>query len=186
MASLGLASAGAALAQAEPVAANGLVVSADGTYVTDERLKLIWARCVEGMAWDGKTCTGKPLMLDRAGARARAVERWKAEGVNWRLPRVPELQRLFSKSAQPPGLDLTVFPAAPLDWHWTSTSDVKSAQQNQYAYGNAMQSRTGSTVNQMSYLHGWAVHMRTGESRKDVSKDAKLPVRLVRPLPVEP
>ena len=49
-----------------------------------------------------------------------------------------------------------------------------------------MQSRTGSTVNQMSYLHGWAGHMRTGESRKDVSKDAKLPVRLVRPLPVEP
>ena len=114
------------------------------------------------------------------------MERWKAEGVNWRLPRVPELQRLFNKSAQPPGLDLTVFPAAPLDWTWTSTSDVKSAQQNQYAYGNAMQSRTGSTVNQMSYLHGWAVHMRTGESRKDVSKDAKLPVRLVRPLPVEP
>ena len=186
MAWLGLASAGAAMAQAEPVAANGLVVSADGTYVTDERLKLIWARCVEGMAWDGKTCTGKPLMLDRAEARARAVERWKAEGVNWRLPRVPELQRLFNKSAQPPGLDLTVFPAAPLDWHWTSTSDVKSAQQNQYAYGNAMQSRTGSTVNQISYLHGWAVHMRTGESRKDVSKDAKLPVRLVRPLPVEP
>ena len=186
MAWLGLASAGGAIAQAEPVAANGLVVSADGTYVTDERLKLIWARCVEGMAWDGKTCTGKPLMLDRAGARARAVERWKAEGVNWRLPRVPELQRLFNKSAQPPGLDLTVFPAAPLDWTWTSTSDVKSAQQNQYAYGNAMQSRTGSTVNQMSYLHGWAVHMRTGESRKDVSKDAKLPVRLVRPLPVEP
>ena len=103
-------------------AANGLVVSADGTYVTDERLKLIWARCVEGMAWDGKTCTGKPLMLDRAEARARAVERWKAEGVNWRLPRVPELQRLFNKSAQPPGLDLTVFPAAPLDWTWTSTS----------------------------------------------------------------
>ena len=58
MAWLGLASAGAAMAQAEPVAANGLVVSADGTYVTDERLKLIWARCVEGMAWDGKTCTG--------------------------------------------------------------------------------------------------------------------------------
>ena len=58
------------------MAANGLVVSADGTYVTDERLKLIWARCVEGMAWDGKTCTGKPLMLDRAKARARAQERY--------------------------------------------------------------------------------------------------------------
>ena len=54
-------------------------------------------------------------MAPRRGP-ARAGERWKAEGVNWRLPRVSELQRLVQQiPAQPPGLDLTVFPAAPLD-----------------------------------------------------------------------
>ena len=56
MAWLGLASAGAAIAQAEPVAANGLVVSADGTYVTDERLKLIWASATATSASCRKSC----------------------------------------------------------------------------------------------------------------------------------
>jgi hypothetical protein len=165
-------------AQAEPV---GMVASPDGSFVVDERLRLAWARCVEGMQWNGKTCTGTPLMLDRAQARARAAERWKAEGLDWRLPRAPELQHLVNKSAQPPGPDAVLFPAAPLDWYWTSTTDVKSVQESQYTYGNVMQSRSGgSGANQMSFLHGWAVHLRSGETRKDMGKDAKLPVRLVR------
>lgn len=178
---LGLASALGAQAQ-NKAAEVGLSPSPDGSYVADERLRLAWARCVEGMEWNGKTCTGTPLMLDRAQARARAAERWKAEGVNWRLPRAPELQRLVNKSAQPPGIDPALFPAAPPDWHWTSTTDVKSVQQSQYTYGNVMQSRSGAGANQMSFLHGWAVHLRTGEARKDVSKETRLPVRLVRPL----
>lgn len=157
-------------------------VSADGSYVADPRLRLAWARCVEGMGWNGKTCTGTPLMLDRAEARSRAAERAKAEGADWRLPRAPELQHFFKRPGQKPGLDAALFPAAPPDWHWTSTTDVKSVQQSQYTYGNVMQSRSGTSSHQMSFLHGWAVNLRTGESRKDVGKDTKLPVRLVRSL----
>ena len=125
-------------------------------------------------------------MLDRAEARARAVERWKAEGVNWRLPRVPELQRLFNKSAQPPGLDLTVFPAAPLDWHLDIDlrREVGAAKPIRLWQRDAEPHRQhGQPDVVFAWLGGEPAH---GESRKDVSKDAKLPVRLVRPLPVEP
>lgn len=167
-------------AQSPSEPAPGMVASPDGSFVVDERMRLAWARCVEGMEWNGKTCTGTPLMLDRAQARARATERWKAEGLDWRLPRAPELQHLVNKTAQPPGVDAALFPATPPEWHWTSTTDVKAGQANQYTYSNTMQNRSGQGEGQMSYLHGWAVHMRTGEARKDAGKDSKLPVRLVR------
>jgi hypothetical protein len=32
----------------------------------------------------------------------------------------------------------------------------------------------------MAFLHGWAVNSVTGEARGDVTKQSKLPVRLVR------
>lgn len=169
-----------AQAQSPAEPAPGMVASPDGSFVVDERMRLAWARCVEGMEWNGKTCTGTPLLLDRAQARARANERWKAEGMDWRLPRAPELQHLVNKAAQPPGVDAALFPATPPEWHWTSTTDVKAGQANQYTYSNTMQNRSGQGEGQMSYLHGWAVHMRTGEARKDVGKDSKLLVRLVR------
>ena len=76
-------------------------LSADGAYVLDQRAGLAWPRCVEGMQWNGKTCTGQPLLLDRAEATALASERWKAEGVGWRIPRAAELQRLVDKSLSP-------------------------------------------------------------------------------------
>ena len=52
-----------------------MVASPDGSFVVDERMRLAWARCVEGMEWNGKPCTGTPPMLDRAPARARGTER---------------------------------------------------------------------------------------------------------------
>ena len=98
-------------------------LSADGAYVLDQRAGLAWPRCVEGMQWNGKTCTGQPLLLDRAEATALASERWKAEGVGWRIPRAAELQRLVDKSLSPPGLNPILFPAAPGQWHWSSTAN---------------------------------------------------------------
>jgi len=106
------------------------VLSADGTLVIDTRSHLAWDRCVAGMLWNGSTCTGRARLLTFAQARALADERWKASGVRWRLPRVPELRRLVNRGASPPAVDAAMFPGAPADWHWTSTRSVNTAAVN--------------------------------------------------------
>ncbi|MBU1353815.1 MAG: DUF1566 domain-containing protein [Gammaproteobacteria bacterium] len=134
------------------------VVSPDGAYVYDLRAGLAWPRCVEGMQWTGKTCTGKPLLLDRAEATALAANRWKAEGTGWRLPRAAELQRLVDKTANPPGLNTRFFPAAPDLWYWSSTANVSGLRAtNPYNYNTIRQDRQGDSAGQMALLNGWAV-----------------------------
>ena len=160
----------------------GWRVSDDGAYVIDVQAQLAWPRCVEGMQWTGTTCTGKPLLLDRAEATALATARWQAEGVAWRLPRAAELQRLVGKAAHnAPGADARLFPAAPDLWYWSSTANVSGVRGNQYNYNTIRQSREGDSAGQMALLNGWAVNMATGEARGDVARASKLPVRLVRP-----
>lgn len=171
----------APFALAEPSQpASEWVVSDDGATVIDVRAQLAWPRCVEGMQWTGKTCTGKPLLLDRAEAAALASARWKAEGVAWRLPRAPELQRLVSKSANRVGIDPRLFPAAPDLWYWSSTANVSSLRHNPYNYNTIRQNREGDSAGQMAMLNGWAVSLSTGEARGDVARGSKLPVWLVR------
>lgn len=169
------------LAAAPPPPAAEWLVSEDGVTVIDVRAQLVWPRCVEGMQWTGKTCTGTPLLLDRAEAAALATARWKADGVAWRLPRAAELQRLVNKSANPPGIDPQLFPAAPDLWYWSSTANVSGLRNNQYNYNTIRQSREGDSAGQMAMLNGWAVSLSTGEARGDVARTSKLPVRLVRP-----
>lgn len=160
-------------------------LSPDGAYVHDLRAGLAWPRCVEGMQWTGKTCKGKPLLLDRAEATALAANRWKAENIGWRLPRAAELQRLVDKTANPPGLNTRFFPAAPDLWYWSSTANVSGLRAaNPYNYNTIRQDREGDSAGQMALLNGWAVSLSTGEARGDVARGSKLPVKLVRPLEV--
>ena len=61
-----LAAAALPMAQAaEPPAAPddaAFAPTQDGTAVLDARAHTLWARCVEGMHWNGKTCAGTPLL----------------------------------------------------------------------------------------------------------------------------
>jgi hypothetical protein len=148
--------------------------STDGAYVIDPRSKLAWPRCVEGMVWSGQTCTGEPRLMTHGEAQALANARFKAERVAWRLPRLTELRRW---AATEQGQQL--FPAAPQDWHWTSTSRIDSTQANPYNYDSI--TRGSGTQDSLGVLQGWAVHMGTGEARGDVSRRTRLVVRLVRP-----
>lgn len=145
---------------------------------TDPRTQLSWARCVEGMQWTGKTCTGEPLLLTHAQALTRAAARAKEDGQPWRVPRVPELRRLVEKISKP-GLGSAEFPAAPLAWHWTATANVRQDKPNPYNYGNVANAR-GSNANDTPFLLGWAVELASGEARGDIPKSRPLPVRLVR------
>ena len=79
----------------------------------DTRARLAWPRCVEGMRWSGNGCTGVPQLLSYGQAQALARQRWQAEGVRWRLPRVNELRRLVNRQALPPSVDTQLFPAMP-------------------------------------------------------------------------
>lgn len=176
-----LASLGAALA-AEGDATSTLTPSQDGQLVINARHGVAWSRCVEGMAWSGKTCIGKPLMLSHAEATALAAQRSKTDQVRWRVPRVTDLQRLVKTVGSSRGLDPRLFPAAPAGWYWVSSARIDApVAVNQYNYGNVMQGRSSSNANQLGFLHGWAVNVETGEARDDVSKREALPVRLVRP-----
>lgn len=170
---------GAAGAYGADNAVPDFVPSEDGAYVVDLRAKMAWPRCVEGMQWNGKTCTGKPERMDHSHAVQLAAARWKAEGIAWRLPRAKELQRLARGNSGKPGLDPVLFPAAPQDWHWSSTTNVKTATVNPYNYGDILNSNRGETIDMQS---GWAVHMETGEIQGDFPKRTPMLVRLVRPL----
>lgn len=161
-------------------AAPEMTPSADGAEVLT-RGGLAWARCVEGMQWSGRACTGVPRALNHTEARNLAASRRQAEGLAWRVPRVQELQALFNKrSAAATGMDPVLFPGAPADWHWTSTTTLNTSAVNAYNYGNIRRGVTGANVNQISYLHGWAVSGENGELSGDFTKKSKLLLRLVR------
>ncbi|MBT9457725.1 MAG: DUF1566 domain-containing protein [Burkholderiaceae bacterium] len=177
---IGVGVALALAGSAATAAPNAMQPSDDGAHVIDERAKLVWARCVEGMQWDGKTCTGTPQLMSHAQASALAASRSKAEGLRWRLPRANELRRLVDKTAKPPGLDATLFPAAPVDWHWSSTVNVNPESVNPYNYGNVMRGRSTENAGNTTFLLGWAIYLGAGEARADVPKSTRLVVRLVR------
>ncbi|MDI1260502.1 DUF1566 domain-containing protein [Aquabacterium sp.] len=164
----------------EPNTAARFSPTEDGASVIDLQTTLVWSRCVEGMAWNGKSCKGKPKLANHAEAIMLAKSRKEAEGLSWRLPRAPELQKLAKWRASSPSLSAELFPAAPQDWYWSVTANVHSAPVNQYNYGNIQQGRTEGNANRMAFLHGWAVNSETGLARGDVAKSARLPVRLVR------
>jgi Protein of unknown function (DUF1566). len=108
---------------ADPAASPTLVPSQDGASIIDLRARLVWPRCVQGMLWNGKACTGTPQRLDYAQAVALAHARWKTDGVRWRLPRVPELKRLVDKTARPPGPSSVLF-----SWHAARLALVRFRQ----------------------------------------------------------
>ncbi|QXZ11026.1 DUF1566 domain-containing protein [Comamonas sp. Y33R10-2] len=153
-------------------------IAADGKFVIDTRAKLAWPRCAEGMDWNGKTCSGSAEVFNYKQAQTYAAERSKAENQRWRLPRVNELKRLLDRSSKPQGLNPELFPAAPRDWHWTSTASVNSARINQYNYSQVDKS---NTLSSLSAQQAWAVNTETLEATPDMGKGNALLLRLVRP-----
>ncbi len=151
--------------------------------LTDPATGQVWKRCVEGMAWTGKACTGEALLLTRAEAIARASAAAQAEGLGWRLPRVTELRRLAGASADRAGTDRLRFASAPAGWHWSVTVSLDTSPVNQYDYANVVRGRTNENAARLALRRGWAVDMTSGDTRGDIDRTTKLPVRLVRSPP---
>ncbi len=158
-----------------------LVPSADGLELVDAASQQAWARCVEGMRWDGRSCQGRPALFTHAEALAMARARSEAEGRAWRVPRVPELKRLgerLNHAAQP----ALLAPAAPAGWYWSSSARIDSEAVNPYAYRNVQRGATETQADRLRVQAGWAVDPRSGEARGDMPKRERLPLRLVRSL----
>ncbi|MDE1999036.1 MAG: DUF1566 domain-containing protein [Burkholderiales bacterium] len=161
--------------------AAALLVSPDGHWVIDTHAKLQWPRCVEGMHWNGKTCAGDAKMVTYTEARTLARQHSEADGAHWRVPKEVELRRLFQRMSQARQDAQTVFPGSPAGWHWSANVSIDTQPVNQYNYKNIEQGVNSDNINRLAYLHGWAVNLETGESRGDVPKQERLPLRLVRP-----
>jgi len=130
-------------------------ISSDGQEVTDSTTRLVWRRCGEGTQWDGKTCTGKLLKMNYAGAR-KAAEDAKGSSKAWRIPTREELVTLYDvKAKKTPKVDPTVFPKATNGPFWAT--------------------RAGTDDN----LNAWLVNFRNGRV-SGYAGQSKFPLRLVR------
>jgi hypothetical protein len=96
-------------------------VSTDGQEVQDTQTGLIWRRCVEGMAWDGKTCTGTYGTYTHEQAFQRATSEANRTGIVWRLPNIEELFSLVDINSFNSAIDKTAFPRTPPQQTWSST-----------------------------------------------------------------
>ncbi len=160
-----------------------LALSADGARLDDPQNHLVWQRCAVGMQWQGGRCAGLPLLMSRPEALQLALDLSRVEGVRYHLPSVVELQRLHSQllvNARFSGM-LAGFAPPPDEWWWTSTAVVESGTANPYAYDSVMRRRAEAGRPPAAPMpRGWAIRLRTGETRQDLAGAARLPVLLVR------
>ena len=160
----------------KPVLVAKWQVSADGSEVRDPHTGLTWSRCLEGVHWDGQRCAGLPRML----THREALDHGRAKGAGWRLPRVPELQRVLVHAPAQNEVGQALFPDVPGAWLWTATAHVNPREVNAYDYGNVQRGVTRDNAVQMNFLHGWAVHQPGGQVDGQVLKRQRLAVRWVR------
>lgn len=158
-----------------------LVPSADGQELIDAAAGLAWARCAQGLRWDGRRCAGEAALATHAQALAFARARAQADGRPWRLPRVPELKHFFERLplGKDPALQASAEPAG---WYWTGTTRIDSEAVNPYAYRSVERGATQRQVDRLVVNTGWAVQQPGGALRGDMAKRETLAVRLVRPL----
>ena len=85
--------------------------------VNDALTGLQWRRCLEGMVWNGSTCTGTAGSFSQEQALVHARDQ-----SGWRLPNVKELGSIVDRTrTASPRIDTTAFPALGQTAAWSST-----------------------------------------------------------------
>jgi hypothetical protein len=101
----------------ESVPASRFVAQPDGT-LKDQKLNVLWRRCLVGQNASKNGCSGKPKLLDLQQALAFA----KAEKpAGWRLPSQDELLSLVESRCSGPALNPKVFGGIPSTKVWAIT-----------------------------------------------------------------
>lgn len=101
--------------------------STDGQEITDNKTKLIWRRCAEGMSWNGSTCAGTASTFTHEASLQLATTQANTTGIAWRLPNVKELSSIVDKNLGNPAIDPAAFPATPASWFWSTSSYAGSS-----------------------------------------------------------
>jgi hypothetical protein len=96
-----------------------------GDEVFDEKTRLVWKRCAEGMKWTGEACEGTALRLGAGAAFVRAQNIAKEAGIGWRLPDREELITLVDKSAVSAKINSSVFPGTPAFFFWIANPSAQ-------------------------------------------------------------
>lgn len=103
------------------------VDNANGT-VTDSATGLVWKRCSEGQSWDGATCNGSAINDDWQYALEDGSDAVFAGASDWRLPNKKELNSLIERQCVNPAINLTVFPATPASFFWSSSPTTTNSE----------------------------------------------------------
>jgi Protein of unknown function (DUF1566) len=104
-------------------------LSANGQEVTDNQTGLTWRRCVEGMTWDGTTCSGTALTFTYEDALQRVQSEAGSNSTAWRLPSIKELASIVNGNRPYPGptIDTTYFPATPPGPFWSASPNASNS-----------------------------------------------------------
>jgi len=102
-------------------------INDDGT-ATHKTTGLMWMRCSLGQQWDGKACTGTPTNYTWKEALQAAKNFEFAGHDDWRLPNKNELESIVEASCNSPAINITVFPATPSAFFWSSSPYAGFAQ----------------------------------------------------------
>ncbi len=127
--------------------------------VGDRAGGLEWLRCSAGQVWNGFTCIGVAQMLTLEEAGLAALMASRELGGAWRLPTLPELQRLVCAECPPPKIDGRLYPNTMATAYWTST-------ENKWSFGRQ-----------------WTVNFYTGHAFGRNAPTMTRHLRLVRDLP---
>lgn len=94
--------------------------------VSDQPRGLMWKKCSEGQSWRkaGNSCEGQAAGISWDDALNQVEILNAGSGFagfkDWRLPTIKELATLVDYE-RPSPIDLTLFPATPSLWYWSST-----------------------------------------------------------------
>jgi hypothetical protein len=123
-------------------------VAANGMTVLDQQTGLIWARCPNGMNWDGAACAGTATSYTWQEALTAADTSTLAGYTDWRLPNIKELISLVEPGCVDPALNTRIFPNT-ASWFWSSSPYVGSAYSAWYVYfgyGDVYDDSRGSSL----------------------------------------
>jgi hypothetical protein len=95
-------------------------IDKDGT-VSDVTTGLMWMRCSLGQEWNGKTCSGKAVILPWANALKAAADFNFAGYTDWRLPNKNELESIVEDRCFAPAINSNIFPGTPSAYFWSSS-----------------------------------------------------------------
>jgi Protein of unknown function (DUF1566) len=146
-----------------------------GDEVFDEKTRLVWKRCAEGMTWSGVACEGTALGLGLNTALAKSQEVAKAEGLSWRLPEQDELMSLVDRSASSPKINLLAFPATPAFFFWTATQAWPSSLVNVASAALNFENGYAGQMSPSSAMHVGLVRTYVGNVSPVAQSESRAP-----------